>query len=164
MSVSVLSPFTLPVDAAQPRFTHTASRPVALTVELVLHCDRPDDVVEALRAFVDRVNGTPTPTPGPPTAPGLRVRRRERVVLRGGAREDLTRREYDLLLFLALHPRQVFSRTQLLRSVWGTVHSGERTVDVHVARLRQKLGLALIDTVRGVGYRLDADAEVTVED
>jgi hypothetical protein len=51
-----------------------------------------------------------------------------------------------------------------LRSVWRTVHSGERTVDVHVARLRQKLGLALIDTVRGVGYRLDADAELTVED
>ena len=44
------------------------------------------------------------------------------------------------------------------------MHSGDRTVDVHVARLRQKLGLALVDTVRGVGYRLDGEADIAVED
>jgi DNA-binding response OmpR family regulator len=166
--VSVLTPFALPAGAPLPRFTHSAPRSVTLTVELVLHCDRPDDVVAALREFVDGMHRVPAqaPSPAPDAGPpnAVRVHPHERLVLRGGTRVELTRREYDLLLFLARHPRQVFTRTQLLRAVWGTVHSGDRTVDVHVARLRQKVGDALVDTVRGVGYRLDAEADVAVTD
>ena len=63
------------------------------------------------------------------------------------------------------HPRRVFSRGQLLHQVWGyDMVSGERTVDVHVRRLRVKLGgrTPLIATVRGVGYRLDEAAPVTI--
>jgi DNA-binding response OmpR family regulator len=76
----------------------------------------------------------------------------------------LTRLEYDLLLFLARHPRQVFTRAQLLRNVWGYEHAVERTVDVHVRRLRGKLGVHanVVTTVFGVGYRLSDEAEVTV--
>jgi DNA-binding response OmpR family regulator len=77
----------------------------------------------------------------------------------------LTRREYDLLVFLCENPRRVFTRGQLLRHVWGyDMAGGERTVDVHVRRLRLKLGGhgPLIGTVRGVGYRLDDGANVTV--
>jgi len=71
-----------------------------------------------------------------------------------------TRREFDLLLFLTEHAGICFTRLQLLRSVWGHEFSGERTVDVHVRRVRVKLsgfGPA-IATVHGFGYRLD-DAE-----
>ena len=74
---------------------------------------------------------------------------------------DLTFREFELLRFLAEHPGRVFTRPTLMREVWGyDFFGGTRTVDVHVRRLRAKLGPeheALIETVRGVGYRA-ADA------
>ena len=71
--------------------------------------------------------------------------------------------EFDLLVFFAAHPRQVFTRSQLLTQVWGHVHTGARTVDVHISRLRNKLGEPeLITTVYGVGYRLADDAPITV--
>jgi DNA-binding response OmpR family regulator len=70
---------------------------------------------------------------------------------------DLTFKEFELLRFLAQHPGRVFSRAQLLQEVWGYDYfGGTRTVDVHVRRLRAKLGAeheALIGTVRNVGYR-----------
>jgi hypothetical protein len=100
-----------------------------------------------------------------PDAPSLYLCTGSRLVLRDGAAVPLTRREYDLFLFLCEHPRRVFSRAQLLRQVWGYDMVGtERTVDVHVRRLRVKLGPAarIIATVRGVGYRLDDDAAVQV--
>ena len=75
-------------------------------------------------------------------------------VRRGGEPVDLTRREFELLAFLAAHPGRVFSRGELLDRVWGEAFLGtERTVDQHVAQLRSRLGDDLIDTVRGRGYR-----------
>jgi DNA-binding response OmpR family regulator len=70
---------------------------------------------------------------------------------------DLTYKEFELLKFLAQHPGRVFTRAQLLQEVWGYDYfGGTRTVDVHVRRLRAKLGgeyETLIGTVRNVGYR-----------
>ncbi len=70
---------------------------------------------------------------------------------------DLTFMEYELLKFFILHPGKVFNRAQLLSRVWGyEYYGGARTVDVHVRRLRAKLGeehAGLIQTVRSVGYR-----------
>lgn len=70
---------------------------------------------------------------------------------------DLTFKEFELLKYLAQHPGRVFTRAQLLQEVWGYDYfGGTRTVDVHVRRLRAKLGTeheALIGTVRNVGYR-----------
>lgn len=70
---------------------------------------------------------------------------------------ELTYKEFELLKFLANHPGRVFSRDQLLNEVWGyNFIGGTRTVDVHVRRLRAKLGpkyATLIDTLRNVGYR-----------
>jgi len=70
---------------------------------------------------------------------------------------ELTATEFDLLLILVRHPRRVFERSSLLSSVWGyPAAAGARTVDVHVAALRAKLGDASpIRTVRGVGYSAD---------
>lgn len=82
---------------------------------------------------------------------------------------DLTYKEFELLKFLAQHPGRVFTRQQLLHEVWGYDYfGGTRTVDVHVRRLRAKLGTeqeSLIGTVRNVGYRFvtsDDNAVVTV--
>jgi len=71
---------------------------------------------------------------------------------------DLTYKEFELLRFLATHPSRVFTREQLLSEVWGYDYfGGTRTVDVHVRRLRAKLGdsESLIGTVRNVGYRFN---------
>ena len=76
-----------------------------------------------------------------------------------GARLDLTPREFDLLAFLARNPGRALSREELLRKVWGYDYVGEtRTVDVHVRRLRAKLGEhhGVIETVLGAGYKLSA--------
>jgi DNA-binding response OmpR family regulator len=91
---------------------------------------------------------------------GLCVDARTREVAVNGRAVDLTAKEFDLLEFLARHPRQVFSRAQLLQHVWGSAPGwqGEATVTEHVHRLRHKLerGEArFLQTVRGVGYRLE---------
>ena len=76
-----------------------------------------------------------------------------------GAPLDLTYKEFELIKYLVQHPGRVFTRAQLLQEVWGyDYYGGTRTVDVHVRRLRAKLGPEheqLIGTVRNVGYRFD---------
>ncbi len=91
------------------------------------------------------------------------------VKLRGKAL-DLTYKEFELLKYLAQHPGRVFTRAQLLQEVWGYDYfGGTRTVDVHVRRLRAKLGSdheTLIGTVRNVGYRFvpeEAEAAAQAE-
>jgi DNA-binding response OmpR family regulator len=80
---------------------------------------------------------------------------------------DLTSTEFDLLLYLASHPDQVFSRSQLLSSVWGYHHSGyEHTVNSHINRLRSKLEKdatrpEIVQTVWGVGYKFNRQGVVT---
>ena len=73
---------------------------------------------------------------------------------------DLTFKEFELIKFLAQHPGRVFTRAQLLQEIWGYDYfGGTRTVDVHIRRLRSKLGPeyeAIIGTVRNVGYRFTA--------
>jgi two-component system alkaline phosphatase synthesis response regulator PhoP len=68
----------------------------------------------------------------------------------------MTPKEFDLLVFLIRNNDQVFSRDKLLSEIWGYEFSGDtRTVDVHVRRLRKKIGEGLIKTVRGVGYKFE---------
>ncbi|XVV06408.1 winged helix-turn-helix domain-containing protein [Actinosynnema sp. CA-248983] len=96
----------------------------------------------------------------------LRILADSRRVLHRGRDVELTRLEFDLLHHLCTHPRQVHRRTALMSSVWGaTSFVDTRTVDVHVRRIRRKLGEAasLITTVRGVGYRVDDVFAVSVE-
>jgi two-component system OmpR family response regulator len=144
-------------------------------------------VVEDIREFAERLPGatvlelpveestidTPAlevsavdPLAPPATGPRLYIEPASRTVLRDGEPVRLTRREFDLLLFLSENPRRVFSREQLLTRVWGYEWvGGSRTVDVHIRRLRVKLGQSgpVVCTVHGVGYRLDDDVEVTVD-
>lgn len=97
--------------------------------------------------------------------PTLYLETESRTVWRDGVPVHLSRREYDLLSYLCRNPRRVFGREQLLRNVWGyEMVGGERTVDVHIRRLRVKLGGCAdgIVTVRGVGYRFDDQAAVAL--
>ncbi len=105
--------------------------------------------------------------------PPDRIRRGELIIEEysytatlAGEHLDLTFKEFELLRYLASHAGRVFTRAQLLQEVWGyDYYGGTRTVDVHVRRLRAKLGLeheTLIGTVRNVGYRFVEDAAPTV--
>ena len=85
--------------------------------------------------------------------------RRSRRCTISGAGVELTRREFDLLETLLASPGRAYTRDQLLDEVWGSRFVSEKTIDVHIVGLRRKLGDALrISTLRGVGYRLEADA------
>jgi DNA-binding response OmpR family regulator len=122
--------------------------------DVILHTAGPGEVEARLRIAIDR--SAP--------APSSEIRSGDLAIdeatysarLRGRAL-DLTFKEFELLKFLAQYPGRVFSRAQLLQEVWGYDYfGGTRTVDVHVRRLRAKLGAeheALIGTVRNVGYR-----------
>src|SRR6185369_10802339 len=96
------------------------------------------------------------PASGRTTAGDLMLDTLSREASVAGRKLTLTRREFDLLAFLVHHQGRVLSREQLLRKVWGYDYLGEtRTVDVHVRRLRVKLGEAgrCIETVMGAGYK-----------
>ena len=95
------------------------------------------------------------------TAGGLSVNLDEHTVLADGERITLTLKEYEVLRLFLSHPGIAFTREQLMEEIWSTDYCGEtRTVDMHIRTLRQKLGSygSLIETVRGVGYRLEAKA------
>ncbi len=90
---------------------------------------------------------------------GIRMNTAQHTVTADGKRIEFTFKEYELLRKFMENPGRVFTRDQLLASVWGDAYIGEtRTVDVHIGTLRTKLGRCgdCIETVRGVGYRLGA--------
>lgn len=84
---------------------------------------------------------------------------RSRQLLVQGTEVATTKREFGLLLFLAEHPGEAFTRQEIMQTVWGHEKTGQRTVDVHVRRLRTKLGKFEhhLATVHGYGYRLEAN-------
>ena len=138
---------------------------VALTAEwgvddVLLDSAGPAEVDARLRLATGRVAAEADPAA---SEPGV-VRAGELTIDEGtytcklrGRALDLTFKEFELLKYLAQHPGRVFTRAQLLQEVWGyDYYGGTRTVDVHVRRLRAKLGVEheqLIGTVRHVGYK-----------
>lgn len=89
---------------------------------------------------------------------------RDRYVVRKGDDDGirLARKEFDLLYFFASRPGKVFSRQELLDQVWGRdVYVVDRTVDVHVRKIREKIGQDYIETIKGVGYRFKDDLYLT---
>jgi len=91
---------------------------------------------------------------------GLIMNPGEHIVTADGERVLLTLKEFELLRLFLSHPGMVFTRDQLLGDIWGMDYDGEtRTVDVHIRSLRKKLGACgdFIETVRGVGYRLEGN-------
>ena len=114
------------------------------------------EMVSRVRAGLRRAPGGGTS--GILKAGDLVMNTGEHTVYVKGERVQLTLKEYDVLRKFMENPGQVFTREQLLRSVWGDDYIGEtRTVDVHMGTLRTKLGSCgeYIETVRGVGYRLE---------
>ena len=118
------------------------------------------EMLSRIRAVLRRV--TPKPEKATLSHGGIRLDNARHVVTAEGREVTLTLKEYNLLKLLMEKPTQVFSRDELLAAVWGEEHTGEtRTVDVHIGTLRTKLGGcgSAIQTVRGVGYRMEAGSD-----
>ncbi len=125
--------------------------------DLLLDTAGPAEVDARLRLAITRVEADAPIDSGPIRAGDLTIDEVTYSAKLRGRALDLTYKEFELLKFLAQHPGRVFSRAALLQEVWGYDYfGGTRTVDVHVRRLRAKLGPeheTLIGTVRNVGYR-----------
>jgi two-component system, OmpR family, response regulator MtrA len=168
---STVAPAALPAAPAVPLASPLAA-PLAAPLTVTISIDggeveSRDRLLAALRELVSLAGpgadvALRAPAEAPAGEPGvISLDPAPRAAFRDGQLLDLSRLEYDLLLFFAEHPRQVFTRAQLLSRVWGHVHTGVRTVDVHISRLRTKLDdPELITTVYGVGYRLADSAPV----
>lgn len=122
--------------------------------DVVLHTAGPGEVDARIRLLTTRSKSDPHDQMI--SASGVTIDEVSYQARVNGKALDLTFKEFELLRFLAGHPQRVFTREQLLSEVWGYDYfGGTRTVDVHVRRLRAKLGEleSLIQTVRNVGYR-----------
>lgn len=126
--------------------------------DFILATATPGEVDARLRTLLGRVDEARAP--GRFTAAGVTIDESSYTAKVQGRTLDLTFKEFELLRFLAANTDRVFTREQLLAQVWGYDYfGGTRTVDVHVRRLRAKLGEhdALIRTVRNVGYLFNGD-------
>lgn len=113
------------------------------------------EVVARVRAQLRRASGV-LGEPGPLRHGSLKLDERSRRVSVKGREVQLTRREFDLLAALLRDPERVHTREALLDLVWGSAYLQPKTVDVHIAGLRRRLGNVLqISALRGVGYRLE---------
>lgn len=122
----------------------------------------PRELAARVNGVLRRTNGRQTASPSPIVFDGLRIEPLSRQVILAGENVDLTPKEFDVLAFLAASPSQVFSRAQLLESVWQSSPEWQdpATVTVHVRRIRNKIEIdpehpRWISTVWGVGYRFE---------
>jgi DNA-binding response OmpR family regulator len=125
--------------------------------DIVLDTAGPAELDARLRLAVDRHAATGDQTPEQVDIGELTIDETTYSARLSGTPLDLTYKEFELLKFLAQHPGRVFTRSHLVQEVWGYDYfGGTRTVDVHVRRLRAKLGPEheqMIGTVRNVGYK-----------
>ena len=86
----------------------------------------------------------------------IRIDRERHLVLKDGEAINLPRKEFELLALLYSRPQKVFTRDEIFANVWGNdVIVGDRTIDVHIRKLREKIGNEFIITIKGVGYKYD---------
>jgi len=128
----------------------------------VLDAGADDYVIKPIRAVLRRADQTDATRAGPLEVGGLRLDSGAYVATLDGTALDLSRREFDLLHYLAMHAGRVVARRDLLTHVWRMPYGGaDKTVDVHISWLRRKLGETAqqpryLHTVRGVGVKLTA--------
>lgn len=91
----------------------------------------------------------------------LRVSYKERRVYKGETRIHLPKKEFELFALLLSSPDKLFSRDEIFRSIWGSDQFiGRRTIDVHIRKIREKLGGDYIQTIRSIGYKIQTDLEL----
>lgn len=119
---------------------------------------KPRALISRLSAALRRERPTALPSASVIEIGPLRIDRNSFTVQKEGRRLILPKKEFELLAFLATTPDRVFSRDELLKHVWGTdVFVLARTVDVHIRKVREKIGEENIRTIKGVGYKFNTD-------
>jgi two-component system alkaline phosphatase synthesis response regulator PhoP len=104
-----------------------------------------------LRRFNDQQKNVGTLSVG-----GIEINREEYRIIKDGIEMSLPRKEFELFYLLASKPGKVFKREEILDTIWGNdVIVGGRTIDVHIRKLREKIGDDYFKTIKGVGYKLD---------
>ena len=116
---------------------------------------RPRVLVSRVKAILRRKN-FPKAQQENVIAEGIIIDREKYTVTKDGKQIDLRKKEFELLALLAEKPGKVFTRDAILNTVWGNeVVVGDRTIDVHVNKLREKVGEKYIRTIKGVGYKFE---------
>lgn len=115
---------------------------------------KPKVLVSRIKAILRRGDKVSNRTGENKAEDNLIIDRERYCVLRDGVELHLPRKEFELLALLSSKPEKVFSRDFILESVWGaSIVVGDRTIDVHVRKLREKIGDGYIKTIKGVGYK-----------
>jgi two-component system alkaline phosphatase synthesis response regulator PhoP len=116
---------------------------------------KPKVLVSKVKALLRRLKeDNPTDTIN---IAGMEINREEYKIIKDGEEIILPKKEFELLYLLASKPGKVFKREEILSKVWGDdVVVGGRTIDVHIRKLREKIGEELFKTIKGVGYKIEA--------
>ncbi len=119
---------------------------------------KPKVLLSKVKALLRRINSNAIVVDNSLNVGGLVINREEYKVLKEGQEILLPRKEFELLSLLASKPGKVFKREDILNKVWGNeVVVGGRTIDVHIRKLREKIGDSSFKTIKGVGYKFVAD-------
>lgn len=117
---------------------------------------KPRVLVSRIKALLRRTGAPTTLVPEKLDLGGIKIDRERYVLIKDGKDITLPKKEFELIALLASKPGKVFTREVILDTVWGgEVVVGDRTIDVHVRKLREKLGEDLIKTVKGIGYKFE---------
>lgn len=115
---------------------------------------KPKILTSKVKALLRRFRGGEAKSNNILTVSGLEINRDEYKVIKDEKEIMLPRKEFELLYLLASQPGRVFKRVEIMEKIWGNeVVVGDRTIDVHVRKLREKIGDERIQTVKGVGYK-----------
>ena len=119
---------------------------------------KPRVLISRIKALLRRANGENETLVAPSiNIGGLNIDRERYVVTRNNEEHYLPRKQFEFLALLATKPGRVFKRGEILATIWGgEVVVGDRTIDVHIRKIREKLGDDVIKTVKGVGYKIEA--------
>jgi two-component system alkaline phosphatase synthesis response regulator PhoP len=118
---------------------------------------KPKLLVSKVKALLRRLKSDDAKGAGTLNVGGIEINREEYKIIKDGTEIVLPRKEFELFYLLASKPGKVFKREEILDKVWGNeVIVGGRTIDVHIRKLREKIGEELFKTIKGVGYKIEA--------
>ncbi|MBF0693810.1 MAG: response regulator transcription factor [Flavobacterium sp.] len=118
---------------------------------------KPKLLISKVKALLRRLKQDDGEQPGTLKVNGITIDREEYKIIKDGTEMVLPRKEFELLYLLASRPGKVFKRDEILDKVWGNeVIVGGRTIDVHIRKLREKIGDDIFTTIKGVGYKIEA--------
>ncbi len=115
---------------------------------------KPHVLLSRVKALLRRSQGSMISDLENIEAGGITIDKERYLIIQNGSEFTIPRKEFELLSLLMSKPNKVFTREEIMSKIWGEdVVVGDRTIDVHIRKLREKIGDELIDTVKGVGYK-----------